>query len=57
MEKYMPYMDDFQNYKRYTYKCKCSCEQHCGHSCLKCDYCSECECEDCQRIKEFKSQT
>lgn len=43
------YMDDYESYKRYTHSgnCKCGCPAHCGHSCLECDNCSDCECEDC----------
>ena len=56
MKKFEKYMDDFENYKRYTFKCKCSCPQHCGHSCLDCDYCSDCECETCINQQEQESK-
>lgn len=45
---------DSQNYKRYEFKCRCSCKQHCGHSCLDCDYCTECECENCKSAEAGK---
>jgi hypothetical protein len=51
MEKWI---DDFGAYKRLTANCKCHCLPHCGHSCQNCDYCTECECEECRRIEEFK---
>ena len=41
------YMDDFENYKRFTIKCKCGCPAHCNQSCTKCEYCPDCECSDC----------
>ena len=47
MEKYM---DDFENYKRFTSKCACRCDAHCGHSCQDCEYCPDCECKACKEI-------
>jgi hypothetical protein len=41
-------------YKRLRANCPCHCLPHCGHSCLNCDYCTECGCEECRRIEEFK---
>jgi len=42
------YMDNYGEYKRYTAKkCKCGCSQHCSHSCQDCEYCPDCECEQC----------
>lgn len=40
-------MDDFENYKRLTLKCKCGCKAHCDHSCTDCEHCPDCECETC----------
>lgn len=46
MEEYMK--DDYESYQRYvSKKCPCGCLAHCGHSCLDCDNCSDCECQDC----------
>ena len=49
-DTYKSYMDDFGNYKKYTFRafCGCGCEKHCGHSCLSedCD-CTECDCRSC----------
>ena len=42
-------MDDYDSYKRYTNtKCPCGCPSHCGHSCLDCDNCTDCECKTCK---------
>lgn len=51
MEKYM---DDFQNYKRFTSKCTCKCDAHCGQSCQDCEYCADCQCEDCKKLDESR---
>ena len=51
MEKYM---DNYQEYKRFTSRCKCDCKPHCGHSCLTCDSCTECECDECILIDDSK---
>lgn len=50
MEEYLK-EGDFESYKRFIRHCKCGCEMHCGHSCLDCDYCTECECEYCTEGK------
>ena len=41
--------EQFLHERYIQYKCKCGCEQHCGHSCLTedCD-CTECNCKQCQ---------
>jgi len=41
--------EQFLHERYIQYKCKCACEQHCGHSCLTedCD-CTECNCKQCQ---------
>jgi hypothetical protein len=51
MEKYM---DDFENYKRFTGKCKCGCPVHCDHGCQDCEYCPDCECPRC--VEEDKNR-
>jgi hypothetical protein len=43
-------MDDFENYKRFTRKCKCGCEAHCNHSCQDCEHCPDCECPECIEV-------
>lgn len=48
------YIDDFGSYKRLTANCACKCLPHCGNSCPNCDSCTECGCEECRRIEEFK---
>jgi hypothetical protein len=41
--------EQFLHERYIQYKCKCACEQHCGHSCLTedCD-CTECNCKKCE---------
>jgi len=50
------YMDDYNDYKRYTAatNCKCGCKKHCGHSCQDCEYCPDCECPDCKNVSDSK---
>lgn len=48
------YMDDFENYKRFTSKCACGCKAHCDHSCQDCEYCPDCECPRC--VEEDKNR-
>lgn len=45
--------EQFLHERYIQYKCKCSCEQHCGHSCSTdgCN-CTECECAKCKEKEE-----
>ena len=40
--------EQFLHERYIRYKCKCGCEQHCGHGCSTegCN-CTECECKQC----------
>lgn len=44
--------EQFLHERYIPYKCKCGCEQHCGHSCSTegCE-CTECECTECECAK------
>lgn len=39
-------------YKRLKTNCSCGCASHCGHSCLECDSCTECDCPECRAEQE-----
>jgi hypothetical protein len=49
------YMDDFQNYRRFTSRCACGCDAHCDSSCRTCEACPECECVECKEIDKKRS--
>lgn len=43
-----------ESYKKLDNKCRCGCGPHCGHGCLDCDYCSECDCPECRAAEESR---